>query len=106
MLMKRMAFLIAAAATATPPILTVHAQTMRVPLPSGRALTEYYTTMPQADPGDYPANWSPRQNVIDSHRYEQLVRTKPAFRAARIRKECGPVTDPDLFQQCVATFDY
>ena len=71
MLMKRMAFLIAAAATATPPILTVHAQTMRVPLPSGRALTEYYTTMPQADPGDYPANWSPRQNVIDSHRYEQ-----------------------------------
>ena len=102
---KRTAFLIAAAA-ATVPIFTIHAQTILVPLPSGRAPTEYYTNMPQADPGDYPANWSPQQNVIDSHRYEQLVRTNPAFRAARIRKECGPVTDPDLLQQCVATFDY
>ena len=106
MLMKRIAFLMAAATTATAPILTVHAQTMVMPLPNGRAPTEYYADMPQPDPGDFPANWSPRQNVIDSYRYEQLVRTNPAFRAARVRKECGPVTDPDLFQQCIATFDY
>lgn len=81
-----------------------NAQTMLVPLP-GAPPAALYTNMPQIDPGDDPANWSPRQNVVDSNRYEQLVRTNPAFRAARIQKECGPIHEPNLFQQCVASFE-
>ena len=27
-----------------------------------------------------------------------------AFREARMRKECGPITDPQLRQQCLASF--
>lgn len=66
---------------------------------------EIYTDMPQVDPGDMPGNWSARQNVVDSDRYERLVHTNPAFRAARIRKECGEITEPGLFQQCVDSFN-
>jgi ABC-type transport system substrate-binding protein len=68
------------------------------------ARVEVYTNMPQVDPGDNPANWSARQNVVESNRYERLTHTSPGFRAARIRKECGPITEPGLYQQCVATF--
>jgi hypothetical protein len=103
---RRIACMTAAAALiAAAAIPAAHAQTMMVPLPTGRAPTEFYTNMPQADPGDDPANWSARQNVVDSHRYEQLVRTNAAFRAVRIRKECGSITEADLFQQCVASFE-
>jgi len=65
---------------------------------------ELVTNNPQADPGDVPAHWSPRQNVVESQHYEQLLKTNSAFRQARIRKECGPISEPDLYQQCVATF--
>ncbi|HWB48092.1 MAG TPA: hypothetical protein VG651_03205 [Stellaceae bacterium] len=70
--------------------------------PPGRV--DIYTDMPQADPGDDPANWSARRNVAESRRYEQLTRTNPAFRASRIRQECGPITEPALYDQCVASF--
>jgi ABC-type transport system substrate-binding protein len=101
-----MACLTAAAALTVAAVIPAgYAQTMMVPLPSGRAPTEFYTNVPQTDPGDNPANWSARQNVADSHRYEWLVRTNAAFRAARIRKECGSITEADLFQQCVASFE-
>jgi hypothetical protein len=66
---------------------------------------EIYSNMPQVEPGDNPANWSARQNVVESNRYERLTHTSPAFRAARIRKECGPITESGLYQQCVASFD-
>jgi hypothetical protein len=65
---------------------------------------EVYTEMPKADPGDYPGNWSARQNVADSDRYERLIHTSPGFRAARIRKECGSINELDLYQQCVDSF--
>jgi hypothetical protein len=65
---------------------------------------EIYTGMPHFEPGDAPANWSARQNVVESNRYERLTHTNPAFRAARIRKECGPITEPGLYEQCVGTF--
>ncbi len=68
------------------------------------ARVDIYTNMPQVDPGDDPANWSARQNVADSQRYEHLTRTNPTFRAARIQKECGPISEPGLHQQCVASF--
>jgi hypothetical protein len=63
------------------------------------------TNGPQTDPGDVSPSWSSRQNVIESQRYDRLLETSPAFRQARIRKECGPVTDPDLHAQCISSFD-
>ena len=72
--------------------------------PPDRVEVYSYSDAPVASPGDNPANWSARQNVVDSQRYDQLTRTNPAFRAVRIRKECGSINEPDLYQQCVATF--
>ena len=45
-----------------------------------------------------------RQNVIQSERYEWLLETNGSFRQARIRKECGPITDPQLHQSCLDSF--
>ena len=55
--------------------------------------------------GDLSETWDARQNVIDSKRYEQLLRTNPAFRRERMRIECGSITDPQLHQSCIASFD-
>jgi len=88
------------------------AQTMATPAPRVMApmqapepptQVDVYSSAPVADPGD--SNWSARQNVSDSNRYEQLVHTNAGFRAARIQKECGSITEPDLHQQCVASFN-
>jgi hypothetical protein len=43
--------------------------------------------------------------VIESKQYERLLRTNPAFRQARMRKECGPITDPQLHQSRIASFE-
>jgi hypothetical protein len=48
--------------------------------------------------------WSPRLNVIHSEHYSRLVATSPGFRHARMRTECGPITDPGLHQQCLDSF--
>jgi hypothetical protein len=63
------------------------------------------TNGPQADPGDFSPSWSPRQNVIESRSYDRLLETSPAFRQARIQKECGPISDPQLHARCVASFN-
>ena len=47
------------------------------PPPDRIDVYHYYGT-PKIDPGDDPANWSARQNVVDSERYERLV---PEIRA-------------------------
>ena len=44
------------------------------------------------------------QNVRASRQYEALLCTNPAFRAKRIAQECGPISDPELHQSCVASF--
>jgi hypothetical protein len=62
------------------------------------------TNGPQTDAGDVSPSWSARQNVIESQRYERLLQTSPGFRQARIRKECGPITDPQLRADCLASF--
>jgi hypothetical protein len=49
-------------------------------------------------------NESAEQNVRESQQYEQLLCTNPSFRAKRVAQECGPVTDPELHQSCVASF--
>jgi hypothetical protein len=55
------------------------------------------------EPGDL--NWNPQRNVVESQQYDRLLQTNPAFRMARIRKECGPVTDPQLHADCLSSFD-
>ena len=60
---------------------------------------------PVANPGDGSGSWSAQQNVIDSKRYEQLLRTNPGFRKARMQKECGSINDPQLHQSCLASFE-
>jgi hypothetical protein len=58
---------------------------------------------PRVDPAD--VNWNPQRNVMEAQRYDRVLETNPAFRAARIQKECGPITDPQLQADCVASFN-
>jgi hypothetical protein len=62
------------------------------------------TNGPQIDPGDRPGAWSAQQNVRDSELYEAVVHANSSFRANRINKECGPINDPQLHANCVASF--
>lgn len=66
--------------------------------------TQLVTNGPQASPGDTSSNWSARQNVAESHRYDKLLESNRSFRDARRRKECGPISDPQLRQSCLASF--
>jgi hypothetical protein len=61
------------------------------------------TNQPRVSRGDF-GDWSARRNNIESAQYERLLQTNPAFRQARMRKECGPITDPQLHQSCMASF--
>ena len=70
----------------------------------GAGSTVVVTNGPQTSPGDASRTWSPRRNVIDSQNYDRLLETDPAFRQARIRKECGPINDPQLRSSCIASF--
>ena len=80
--------------------LPAHAQ-MAAP---GAPGTEVVTNGPQTNPGDVSPSWSARQNVVQSQRYDRLLETSRGFREARMRKECGPITDPELRQQCLSSF--
>lgn len=62
------------------------------------------TNAPQASRGDF-GDWSARRNNIESAQYDRLLQTNMGFRQARMRKECGPVGDPQLRDQCLASFD-
>ena len=44
------------------------------------------------------------QNVSQSDHYTRMLETNRGFREARMRKECVPITDPQLHQQCLASF--
>ncbi|MGC2412800.1 MAG: hypothetical protein WA459_08910 [Stellaceae bacterium] len=52
-----------------------------------------------------PTNQGAEQNVRASQQYESLLCSNPAFRAKRIAQECGPVSDPQLHQSCLASFE-
>ena len=80
--------------------LPAHAQ-MAAPAAPG---TEVVTNGPQTNPGDMTPSWSARRNVIESQHYDRLLETNRGFRQARMRKECGPISDPELRQQCLASF--
>jgi hypothetical protein len=45
-----------------------------------------------------------RQNVIQGERYDRLLEANGSFRQARMRRECGPITDPQLRQSCLDSF--
>ena len=60
---------------------------------------------PQANQGDVGQSASARRNVAESHQYDRAVETNRGFRQARMRKECGPITDPELRQSCLASFN-
>ena len=62
------------------------------------------TNGPQTSPGDVSPSWSPQRNVAESAQYDRLLKESPAFRQARMRKECGPITDPQLHRQCLDSF--
>jgi hypothetical protein len=63
------------------------------------------TNGPQANRGDMSSSRSARQNVIQSQHYDRTLETNRGFRQARMRKECGPITDPELHQSCLASFN-
>ena len=71
--------------------------------PSAAGTTTLAAPPPRVNRGDL--YWDPQRNVMESQRYDRLVETNPMFRTARIRKECGPITDPQLKADCVASFD-
>lgn len=66
--------------------------------------TQMITNAPQASRGDF-GDWSARRNNIESAQYDRLLQTNMGFRQARMRKECGPIGDPQLRDQCLASFD-
>jgi glucose dehydrogenase len=75
-------------------------------MPTAQAQTgvELVTNGPQFNAGDRSGSWSAQGNVRDSQRYEALVQTNPGFRANRMHKECGPIDDPQLRSDCIASF--
>src|SRR5215469_16306964 len=56
--------------------------------------SQIVTPGPQTNPGDMGLSSSSGQNVTKSEYYDRLLKTK----------ECGPITDPTLHQECVASF--
>src|SRR4051812_25141382 len=71
-------------------------------IPVAQAQTQVITNGPEWSPGDRSA--SAARNNAESAHYDRLLERSPAFRSARVRKECGPVTDPQLRQECLASF--
>jgi hypothetical protein len=67
-------------------------------------LVQVVTNGPQSNVEMQSPSWSARQNVIESQRYDRLVESSPAFRQARMHKECDPITDPQLHASCIASF--
>jgi hypothetical protein len=81
-------------------------QSQYVPPPPSAASagTRLITNGPQTNPGDVSPSWSAQRNVAESEHYDRLLKGNPAFRQARMRKECGPITDPQLHRQCLDSF--
>ena len=79
------------------------AQAQYYPGPQQPMITTLETNGPQASRGDF-GDWSAMRNNRESARYDRLLQTNPGFRQARMRKECGPITDPQLRQDCIASF--
>jgi hypothetical protein len=83
---------------------------MRVIIPTLVGLAVLTATAVQAAPvptnPHQHARWheTPAQNVWKSQRYDYRVSTNAAYRNSRVRKECGPIGDPELRQSCLSSF--
>lgn len=62
------------------------------------------TKGPQASHPNTSSSRSARQNVIQSQHYDRALETNSGYRHTRMRKECGPITDRELRQSCLASF--
>ncbi|MBV8737500.1 MAG: hypothetical protein JO007_09620 [Alphaproteobacteria bacterium] len=62
------------------------------------------TNGPQSSGMEQSSGWSAQQNIKQSERYHQLLEHNRGFRQARMREECGPITDAQLHQQCLQSF--
>ena len=80
------------------------AQAQYYPEPAPPIVNQTLTNGPQASRGDF-GDWSSRRNNIESAHYDRLLQTSSGFRMARMRKECGPIGDPQLHAQCMSSFD-
>ena len=87
-----------------PGVYAPQSQYVAPPPSAGTAGTQLITNGPQANPGDVSPSWSAQRNVAESEQYDRLLKGNPAFRQARMHKECGPITDPQLHQQCLDSF--
>jgi hypothetical protein len=65
---------------------------------SGAALAQAMPPMPKNDP-------AAMANVRESEQYTAALRSNPAFRKKREAIECGPITDPQLHANCIASFE-
>src|SRR5947208_6866929 len=65
---------------------------------------ELVTNGPQASRGDF-GHWNARRNVIESRHYDRLLQINPGLRQARMRRECGPIGDPQLRADCLESFN-
>jgi hypothetical protein len=83
---------------------------MRVIIPTLVNLVALATASVQAAPvpskPHQHVKWheAPAQNVRKSQQYDYLVETNGSFRASRMRKECGPIRDPELRANCLGSF--
>lgn len=87
-----------------PGVYAPQSQYVAPPPSAGTAGAQLITNGPQANPGDVSPSWSAQRNVAESENYDRLLKGNPAFRQARMHKECGPITDPQLHQQCLDSF--
>ena len=83
---------------------------MRVIIPTLVGLVALAAASVQAAPvptnPHHHSKWreTPTQNVRKSQQYDHLVSTNSSFRASRMRKECGPIRDPELRANCLGSF--
>ena len=61
------------------------------------------TPAPVARGGAY-GDWSAARNVRASMRYDRLLETSMGFRRHRMWRECHTIGDPQLRQDCIASF--
>jgi hypothetical protein len=82
--------------------MTMFRTTLSTLLAGALTLAWIGTAAAQAMPENNPAAAA---NVRQSEQYSAVLRSNPAFRKRREAIECGPITDPQLHQQCINSFE-
>ena len=75
---------------------------------AGRSCTIFISFLPLlfavSASGQAPPDPGAGANVRQSGQYERAMHSNASYRAKRIKQECGPISDPQLHQQCVDSF--